>query len=292
MPPIAARLLDGGVLAFSAGHGDSPLALSGEKPENTNWDRYCGLPRDAGLVPAPASTEAGTHQKVKGLGRWLHGYFYRMPLSSECNFNRDRHCYCPSRPQRLTLGALNLIPSLFVLVAFKKPLSEALTRTCSRGHGVRIRQPRQRAKLSFGNSSSALTESFAYESFPDCHRPISRIAILIFNLLCLARFLKPFQDSVYRLQEVLRLACLAAVILDEIPYLRRSEGLVESIEAVHYEVGKSSANGISVENRLVGFSLRAIIDKIAECANRHMQLAHFMLNLVSFPGKFLELAEG
>jgi len=89
---ITAKLLNGGVLTFCIGHSDSPLALCGEKPENTNWDRYCGSPRDAGLFPAPASTEAGTVQRVKGLGWRLDRDIYGVTGSGEANRDRDFHC--------------------------------------------------------------------------------------------------------------------------------------------------------------------------------------------------------
>jgi hypothetical protein len=88
---VTAKLLDGGVLAFSAGHGDSPLALSGEKPENTNWDWYCGLPRDAGLVPAAVEAVAGTHQSVEGLGWWFDRDIYGVTDSGKANRDRDSH---------------------------------------------------------------------------------------------------------------------------------------------------------------------------------------------------------
>jgi hypothetical protein len=107
---VVAELLDGFVVALTAGHGLFPLEFCGEKAENKFGSKVRLTPR-FGLATAKGATDAvALLSNAYDLGRWLDGNFYRRPLSTERHLDSDRHCYCPSRPQRPTLGALALNP--------------------------------------------------------------------------------------------------------------------------------------------------------------------------------------
>jgi hypothetical protein len=80
VPSITAKLFNGGVLAFGAGHKAFPLDLCGEKAEN-NFGSEVRLTPRFGLVPASASTEAGTFAyRVNRL--WWGSVASHIPLPS------------------------------------------------------------------------------------------------------------------------------------------------------------------------------------------------------------------
>src|SRR6266550_3545397 len=82
---VEAESFAGSVFAFPAGHGFSPLAFCGEKPENQLWSRSWLTPR-FGLAPTPAETEAGalsyTLSNYGGLIRTV-GLLSMQPLSAD-----------------------------------------------------------------------------------------------------------------------------------------------------------------------------------------------------------------
>src|SRR5438552_13262219 len=97
------------VLASEAGHGLSPLAFCGEKPQNQFGSRSWLTPR-FGLAPAKAATDAGALISDYGL-RWNNGYFHRWTVSSETNHNHNLHCVPPLyRAVLVTLRRLYLAP--------------------------------------------------------------------------------------------------------------------------------------------------------------------------------------
>src|SRR5438132_213777 len=100
-------------LASEAGHGLSPLAFCGEKPQNQFGSRSWLTPR-FGLAPAKAATDAGALISDYGL-RWNNGYFHRWTVSSETNHNHNLHCVPPFyRAVLVTLRRLYLAPKSFL----------------------------------------------------------------------------------------------------------------------------------------------------------------------------------
>lgn len=83
--------------AGMAGHGFSPLALSGEKSHTIYGSRAWVTPR-FGLAPRPVRAGGGALFEGRYLSRWFDGYFYRVTGRSERDLNRDAHCgFLPSR---------------------------------------------------------------------------------------------------------------------------------------------------------------------------------------------------
>ena len=80
------------VLASDAGHGFSPLAFCGEKPQNQFGSRSWLTPR-FGLAPPPVSAGSGALVKHYDLGWWLNRDNYGL-TSSEANLNSDNHAVC------------------------------------------------------------------------------------------------------------------------------------------------------------------------------------------------------
>jgi hypothetical protein len=120
------KFLAGLVLASGAGHVISPLAFSEETSQNIFSRSMAWVTPRFGLVPASASTEAGT-LGVKGyLVRWINGYYHRGTVCIEVNFDRDLHCVPPfsCRSVLATLSGLYLQLKSFQIRRYACPLVE------------------------------------------------------------------------------------------------------------------------------------------------------------------------